>query len=446
MALRTDMLIIMLLVSLMFLGVWGFIGVYVYRDAKRRGMNAVAWALIALFGPALIGFIIYLLVRGNYSDLECPRCAAPVTEQFVVCPQCGTRLRPACPNCSGPVEPGWKVCPRCATPLDGVEMHPTPPLRRRDKTLGKILIAIIVVPVVLIALAVLSFTMFETSAVGPSTLQEVSFDEYRQTQESEEARTEVTGWLNSLERRTDRAYALRYDHSTDLDVGFDCFYLVYIPSAGGGWNSFGSRSDLFGTCLELSVKSSGENGILYCMQTHADSPPPLRVTLDGKRIRCDVTVVDYNPTLFFIEPNYAQAEPGAVDLPQRLSVVKLAGGEYLGTDEDGMNVAAASENVGMVQVTDEDMMLKILSAIDSGERVPMDPEQLPSFDFCDGFEIIVEYEVHEEYIMHDDMVQYPVFKENGVCYLNDPRVSNTTNGSSFRVMDEGFYELLESLF
>ena len=47
------------------------IGVYVYRDAKRRGMNAALWTLIAILAPSLIGFIIYLLVRGNYSTLRC---------------------------------------------------------------------------------------------------------------------------------------------------------------------------------------------------------------------------------------------------------------------------------------------------------------------------------------------------------------------------------------
>ena len=78
------------------------IGVYVYRDAKRRGMNAALWTLIAILAPSLIGFIIYLLVRGNYSNLKCPRCAATVTEQYVVCPKCGAKLKPSCPNCLKP--------------------------------------------------------------------------------------------------------------------------------------------------------------------------------------------------------------------------------------------------------------------------------------------------------------------------------------------------------
>ena len=98
------LLVVLLTVPLM-------VGVYVYRDASRRGMNALLWALVAAFGPVLVGLIIYLLVRGNYSDLRCPQCDEAVKEQFVVCPKCGTKLRAACPNCAMPVEPDWKVCP-----------------------------------------------------------------------------------------------------------------------------------------------------------------------------------------------------------------------------------------------------------------------------------------------------------------------------------------------
>lgn len=434
--------IFFLVIVSIFLVVPVLIGVYVYRDARRRRMNAVLWTLIAIVAPALIGFVIYLLVRGNYSDLECPQCGSPVTEQFVVCPQCGARLRPSCPNCSSPVEPDWKVCPRCATPLDGVDMYPVPPKKRQDRALGKILIAIILVPILLIALGAFSFSFLQSS-VGPSTMQTISFSNYCELQHSDEVVTAVTSWLHSV-NRSDRAYALRYDHSTELDTGYDHFYLIYVPNAGGDRTSFGTNSGLFGASIELGVASSGKNGFLFCIQTTGDRPLIPHVTLDGKRIRCEVTVVDYNPTLFFIEPNYAQAEPGSVELPERLSVVKLVGGESIETADDGTAIAKGSENAGVVEVKDEDLMLKILSAIDSGERVPMD--QIPDFDFRDGFEIIVEYQIHDEYIMHDDMARHMVFMEDGVCYLNDDRVRNTAHGSSFRVMDEDFYDLLEALF
>ena len=63
------------------------IGIYVWRDAKRRRMNAVLWTIIAVFAPTLIGFIVYLLVRSNYSDLECPSCGTPVTKGLCRLPE-----------------------------------------------------------------------------------------------------------------------------------------------------------------------------------------------------------------------------------------------------------------------------------------------------------------------------------------------------------------------
>lgn len=417
------------------------IGVYVFRDAKRRGMNAVLWTLVAVVAPALIGFIIYLLVRGNSPDLQCPQCAGPVTEQYVVCPHCGAKLRPACPNCAYPVELNWKVCPKCAAPLDGAELHYTPPQRQRDKSLSKILIAIIAVPVVLIALSVLGLTAMQASA-GSSTMREVTFEEYDQEQTSETVRQAVHDWLDGLEVRSDRAYALRYDYTNELGAGQEHYFLFYIPAGGQSPStSFGTESGLFGTTLELRLERTGYSGSLYCVQTSVESTPKPRVILGGEHIRCEVEVVDYNPTLFFIEPNYAQVEPGAVELPERLSVVKYVGNEVAGGD--GSTVAASS-NTGVVEVTDADLMLKILSAIDSGERVPM--EEIPDYDFTDGFEIVVEYQIQEDLIMHPEMARHLVFMDDGICYLIDDRVTNSANGSAFRVMDEEFYALLEELF
>lgn len=436
-------MIFLLVVMLALLTVPVLIGVYVYRDSRRRGMNAVLWTFIAVVAPALTGFIIYLLIRGNYPDLQCPQCNEPVTEQYTVCPHCGAKLRPACPNCSFPVESDWSVCPRCATPLDGADMYCTPPLRQRDRSLSKILIAIIVVPVALIVLAVFGITAFQTATdSGTSSKREVTFDEYEQEQTSEAVRGAVHDWLDGLEIRLDRAYALRYDYTNELGTGQEHYYLIYVPDGGqSSYTGFGADSGLFGTTLHLDLERTGNSGSLYCVENSGNRPPTLRITLGGKRIRCETQVVDYNPTLFFIEPNYAQAEPGSAELPERLSVVKIVGNAV--TDGDGSN-AAASSNAGMVEVTDEDMMLKILSAIDSGERVPM--EEIPDYDFKDGYEIVVEYQIHDEFIMHPDMARHLVFMDDGICYLMDDRVTNTANGSSYRMMGDDFYVLLEELF
>mgnify|MGYP002747632941 CR=1 FL=1 len=103
------------------------IGVYVYRDAARRGMNAALWTVVAVLAPAFTGLIVYLLARGAAPALKCPQCGAAVTDAYAVCPACGARLRAVCPGCGAPVEPGWKVCPRCAAPLPQTpapDVHP----------------------------------------------------------------------------------------------------------------------------------------------------------------------------------------------------------------------------------------------------------------------------------------------------------------------------------
>ncbi len=149
------------------------IGVYVYRDAKRRNMNAALWTLIAMLAPSLIGFIIYLLVRGNYSNLRCPQCDATVTEQYAVCPRCSAKLRAVCPNCSFPIEPDWAVCPRCATSLDKcTRQEITPPIKPKDQSLGKILAVVLIIPILLIAFVILGTVSFTSTGASNITIHE----------------------------------------------------------------------------------------------------------------------------------------------------------------------------------------------------------------------------------------------------------------------------------
>jgi len=92
---------------------------YVYRDAKRRGMNAGLWTLLVLIlSPAylLIGLIIYLLVREPL-PFTCPQCSATVSARFNFCPNCKYNLHPACPQCQREVSDTDKFCPYCATEL-----------------------------------------------------------------------------------------------------------------------------------------------------------------------------------------------------------------------------------------------------------------------------------------------------------------------------------------
>jgi ABC-type Fe3+ transport system permease subunit len=98
---------------------------YVYRDAKRRGMNAGLWTLLVLIlsgSTFFIGLIIYLLVREPL-PYTCPQCGTTVNARFNFCPNCKYNLHPACPQCQHEVSDNDKFCPYCAT-----ELHHAPKL------------------------------------------------------------------------------------------------------------------------------------------------------------------------------------------------------------------------------------------------------------------------------------------------------------------------------
>ena len=286
---------IALLVSLTILvGIPVLIGVYVYRDAVQRGMNAALWTLIAVLGPAFIGFIVYLLVRGSYSDLKCPSCAAAVTEQYTVCPKCGTKLKASCPKCGFPVEPGWTVCPKCASPLPEHTDAFTPPIRKKDTALGKILLVVVLVPILLLVLlGMFSFSSFQTSAINTA---QMNAEQY-------EGRPEITAWMKACDEDPSKTYALQYQ--TESGEQKATHYLIYRPSSDKNSDvSTELQSGLFGSNIKVDFHDSaypaGTGNQLTCISNYSNKFAGLKVFSDGKRVDCEITEVDYNPVLFEI--------------------------------------------------------------------------------------------------------------------------------------------------
>ena len=276
------------------------IGVYVWRDAKRRRMNAVLWTIIAVFAPTLIGFIVYLLVRNSYSDLECPSCGTPVTKEYAVCPKCGAKLRMSCPQCAFPVEPDWKVCPHCAAPLPEDIREVTAPVRRKDKALWKILAAVIILPVA--AIGILLALSVAPTGTGSCSMQEVPFDEYKEIV-SETVYQEVQADLSEMvqQQSLDKAYALRYERN--VNGSSEYFYLLVIPGAGDQTHtSFGQSTGLFGTTIEINLDWTGDDGSVFCLISSAKNPPRLKITVGGEKLDCEVRDVSYNPTVYLTEP------------------------------------------------------------------------------------------------------------------------------------------------
>lgn len=273
-------------------GIPVLIGVYVYRDATRRGMNAVLWTLVAVLAPVFVGLIIYLLVRGSYSDLKCPNCAAPVTEQYLSCPRCGARLKATCPSCSAPVEPDWKVCPHCGNPLPEFGEGFTPPVRRQDRTLWKILLVVILIPVLLIVVAVLLvLSISRAGNSGGAGVTSMPVEEYLSL--AEEPRVEQ--WLNTCDGDDGTAYVLRYTEPWGDETRVQ--YLVYLPSmANQSEVNVTTASGLFGgPLLSLDLPSGGSNaGRFLLLATCTGDPiPKLKVTSNSERLDCEITDVSY---------------------------------------------------------------------------------------------------------------------------------------------------------
>lgn len=61
----------------------------------------------------------------------------------------------------------------------------------------------------------------------------------------------------------------------------------------------------------------------------------------------------------------------------------------------------------------------------------------------DGFDIIIEYQVHDGLVLHGDMLHCLVPEQNGGYYIIDDRPDN---GRFIREIDESFYNKLAALF
>ena len=69
--------------------IWVFLIIWVYKDAKSRGMdNAVLMTIVtAVLG--LIGLLIYILMRPKGTLVPCPSCQKKRLEGSAKCPHCG---------------------------------------------------------------------------------------------------------------------------------------------------------------------------------------------------------------------------------------------------------------------------------------------------------------------------------------------------------------------
>ena len=107
--------------------------IWVARDSYMRGAPWALWTLIAII--PLVGIIAYCMLRPSLYQIdrdeqeleiaikkrelmrygECAHCGYPVEAEYVICPNCLTKLKNLCPTCGRALDPSWKVCPYCTS-------------------------------------------------------------------------------------------------------------------------------------------------------------------------------------------------------------------------------------------------------------------------------------------------------------------------------------------
>lgn len=100
----------------MFLGAYFLLIGYISRDARRRGMSALLWTLIAILIPNCLGIILYFILRQSRTK-KCPQCGNNARTEFNFCPRCSCKLSASCPQCQREVGVDDVYCPHCGTSL-----------------------------------------------------------------------------------------------------------------------------------------------------------------------------------------------------------------------------------------------------------------------------------------------------------------------------------------
>lgn len=70
------------------------VAIWVYRDAKSRGLEAWVWTLVTVLVPSFIGLLLYFLVGRKEIHRPCSACGKQVPRRSTFCGYCGAQMPP----------------------------------------------------------------------------------------------------------------------------------------------------------------------------------------------------------------------------------------------------------------------------------------------------------------------------------------------------------------
>ncbi len=123
------------------LAMWISLVIWAFRDVRARSLDTfvqvLSVVLVVVF--SLPGLLLYFLLRPRETlaeayerelseeallqDIEekqaCPMCHQRTQPDFLLCPNCHTKLKRQCGNCHRILSLRWTVCPYCGTSVPG---------------------------------------------------------------------------------------------------------------------------------------------------------------------------------------------------------------------------------------------------------------------------------------------------------------------------------------
>ena len=121
---------------------WVSLIIWTIRDVRRRSKDPMARILAVLIVTILFlpGMLIYAILRPartldeefqqsleeeallqTIEDIPlCPGCSRKIQNNWMVCPNCHTKLKKKCHHCKALMELPWNICPYCGTTVPGM--------------------------------------------------------------------------------------------------------------------------------------------------------------------------------------------------------------------------------------------------------------------------------------------------------------------------------------
>ena len=120
---------------------WLSLIVWTYRDIRSRVRDPLVRILATLLVAVLFlpGIVVYLILRPQQTMEEeyqhmleeeallqaieertaCPGCGRHAADDWMICPNCYTKLMKPCHECGRLMKLPWSLCPYCGTPEPG---------------------------------------------------------------------------------------------------------------------------------------------------------------------------------------------------------------------------------------------------------------------------------------------------------------------------------------